>query len=1309
MSVAGSEDGPGQGAGLEADLPVGAGVAYSAPKINPPDRFNFGDPGSWSRWKSRWARYRAASGLRSRPDADQINSLIYTMGEEAEDVLLSRQIPEDNYANVLAAFDDYFGVRRNLIADRVTFNRMTQGSDTVDVFINRLYRQAEYCEYGALREELIRDRLVAGVSDDYLCDKLQAERDLTLDRAVHVARQHEASKNAKGVFRPGQASVGTVHAHKLPKKPSAATKQRGKATMVPQGSSVPRVCSRCGREPHAKEECPAVKTHSQCKKCGKHGHWAKMCKSTAHPVHNVDEQLRDLHLGETAGEPNCKPWVAQIGVTIGKWSSSQEFKLDSGAAATVCGPGAVRGKLAKPDRKLFGPGSTLLQCLGTLEATLSYGGKKVREKIYVIKAQATNLLSKNACEKLELLQCAVASVDHPVFKGLGTTAVPYKIQLEEDAQPHAIYVPRPVPLPLLEKTRAELNRMLSLGVIEEVTEPTEWCSPMVVIPKGDTVRVCSDVTQLNKYVKREVHPMATVEESLAKLGGGTIFSKLDANSGFWQIPLDPSSVHLTAFLTPFGRYVYRKLMFGLCSAPEVFCRQMNQTLEGCEGVVIHVDDILVMGRNQKEHDQRLDAVLKRIEAAGMTLNKDKCVFSQPSVSFLGYRIDRDGIHAGDRIKAIRDFPQPQNVKDVQSFLGLANQYARFSPKLAEFSTPIRELLKKGAPWIWDRPQQDSFDKLRKEFESPPVLAAYRPDRETIVATDASNHGVGAILSQIQEDGSRRLVAAASRSLTSAEQKYAAIEKEALGVTWALEKFSRYVVGLRDLKVETDHKPLVSLLGGQEMHKLPARIVRFKLRLMRFVFTIHHVPGKLNVSADALSRHPSENATKEDEIFVAEVEDFTKQLVVLPATDVRLEELRKAQQADEVLGTVGQYVDRGWPAYISSADSILKPYYTERGLITRWKGLLVHNNRVIIPQAERMTTMKQIHEGHLGMQKCIQRAQQVVWWPTMAAAIREMVQSCNTCKRYAPKVIEPLRPTETPERAWQVVGVDLFYCRGSTHLLVTDYYSRYPEVVTLRSESAADVIQQMKYIFARHGIPETVVSDNGPQFACQEFRRFAETYKFRTINSSPRYPQANGAVERMVRTVKGILKKSDDPALGLLAYRTSPLQGELSPAELLMNRQLRSNLGGSAQPQVIIDGQQHADFRRKNDEYKTAMERNYNSSHRAHDLPALQSGDRVFIRDSQKEGVVSQPEPAGTRRYAVTTDSGTIRRNRSALVELDRQEGIPNEAPNGPPDESHQEPTKMKDSMNSPTCSPDTPRRSRYGRRIKPVQRYVTMM
>ena len=234
-----------------------------------------------------------------------------------------------------------------------------------------------------------------------------------------------------------------------------------------------------------------------------------------------------------------------------------------------------------------------------------------------------------------------------------------------------------------------------------MTEPTEWCAGMVVVPKpSGSVRICVDLTELNKAVKREVHPLNSVDQDLAQLTGSKYFTKLDARSGFWQIPFSEESRKYTTFLTPFGRYCFNRLPFGISSAPEIFYRRMNKILSGLVGFVCHTDDILVHAADKETHDRRLRQVMERLRKAGLTLN-DKCEFSKSS-KVLGIRADPG------KIEATKNFSQPQNITELQRFLGLANQLAKFTPRLDVHIEPLRQLLKKDRVWVWEQPQDNAF-------------------------------------------------------------------------------------------------------------------------------------------------------------------------------------------------------------------------------------------------------------------------------------------------------------------------------------------------------------------------------------------------------------------------------------------------------------------------------------------------------------------------------------------------------------------------------------------------------------------------
>ena len=301
---------------------------------------------------------------------------------------------------------------------------------------------------------------------------------------------------------------------------------------------------------------------------------------------------------------------------------------------------------------------------------------------------------------------------------------------------------------------------------------------------------------------------------------------------------------------------------------------MSEILKDVECVICRIDDILVHGADQEEHDRRVRATLHCLQEAGITLNIQKCQLFKTSVKFLGSIIDEQGIHADPmKTKAISEFPPPQNVKDLQRFMGMVNHLGKFIPRLAEMSEPLRQLLCKDTTWLWTDPQQQrAFEQIKTALTSAEVLACYDPSRPAIIAADASLYGIDAVLLQVQQDGNRRLISYASRSLSDAEKCYAVIGEEALAGVWACEKFGEYVVGIYFV-LETDHKPPQTLFNTTELSKTPPRIQRFCLRLMRYSVTVQYVPGKHQLTADALSRAPKESPREKDEQFVDELESF----------------------------------------------------------------------------------------------------------------------------------------------------------------------------------------------------------------------------------------------------------------------------------------------------------------------------------------------------------------------------------------------------------------------------------------------------
>lgn len=506
-------------------------------------------------------------------------------------------------------------------------------------------------------------------------------------------------------------------------------------------------------------------------------------------------------------------------------------------------------------------------------------------------------------------------------------------------------------------------------------------------------------------------------------------------------------------------------------------------------------------------------------------------------------------------------------------------------------------------------------------------------------------------------------------------------------------------------VETDHKPLVALFGSKHLDELPPRIFRFRLRMARFDYTISHVAGKMLFTADTLSRAP-EPFTEGDVRHEAETEYLMEVCVRdLPASPQRLQVYCKAQQDDPICAKVMQHVQHGWPDK-HKIEPALKQYWNVQGDLVVHKKLLLYGKRIVVPKALQRETLKKLHQGHQGIVRCQERARISVWWPGIGQQIKDLVQGCSTCAREFVPHPEPLIPTPLPEFPWQQVASDLFSFKGESYIVVTDYYSRYPEVLKLRDTTSKGVIDAIKAIFSRHGIPEILVSDNGPQYSSELFVKFAAEYNFVHVTSSPHYPRSNGHAERSVQTVKNILRKASDPLLAMLIYRSTPLPWcKLSPAELLMGRKLRTNLP-ILPDQLKPKWPYLKEFQMQDDRVKKNSKMNFDRQHKAQSLPQIPDDASVWITNERHQPAPGRviEQAATPRSYIVTTeDGGHVRRNRQHLnirpenpMTLPAQEEVTQQRQET--ETAEREPVQIQQTQPIMT-------RSRTGAGIHPPQRY----
>ena len=368
---------------------------------------------------------------------------------------------------------------------------------------------------------------------------------------------------------------------------------------------------------------------------------------------------------------------------------------------------------------------------------------------------------------------------HDIFEGLGNIGHA-SVTVDPDAKPIQ-HAPRRIAVTLHKEVKAKLAELEKKQIIVKETEPTEWISSMVVVAKPGKIRICFDPKELNKAIKRPKYQMPTLYETLPKLGKAKVFTTLDTKDGFYQIKLDDDSSKLTTFWTPFGRYRYLRMPFGICSAPEEFKSTLHEQLGDLEGVEILRDNMLVVGysdtqdEGNKNHDENLLRLLTRAREINLKFNKKKLKLRRSEVKFMGHVLTSDGLKPdADKVKAVAEMPRPTTKQETLSQLGFVTYLAKFLPRLSEVAQPLRELTTKNARFVWSSQHDKSFTEVKKLVSAHPVLKYYDMDAEVTIQCDASEKGLGATLHQNGQP-----VAFASRTLTPIEQRYPQIEKECL--------------------------------------------------------------------------------------------------------------------------------------------------------------------------------------------------------------------------------------------------------------------------------------------------------------------------------------------------------------------------------------------------------------------------------------------------------------------------------------------------------------------------------------------------
>ncbi|UYV77506.1 K02A2.6-like [Cordylochernes scorpioides] len=1128
-------------------------------------------------------------------------------GPNVQRIFFNLPDEKENYKQTKMALDKYFTPHKNVVTERFKFRQRVQKEDeSIDNYLISLRELSKSCEFGNLEADMIRDQIIEKCNNKKLKEKLLQQENLTLSKTIDIARMLEIFRKEIRLLEPQNDQTLNRVQIKPKKHYNANNFNKGRFTNqgTPSfsGASKPK-CYRCGLDTHSAQECGAKKM--TCSYCNKLGHLFRACRNRPNQNNNRNHKSFNQTKVKTIQEEN----KTEVGESSDEYTyytgaeNKEKVQIDGSEINMIIDTGSDRTfisynkmlelyghkimpKLHDTTRTFFAYGQDRpLPCYGYFNAVISWKENSISEEIYVIDKKVESLLGGKASFELGIIkrvnhvnesmstniETLVQEHEH-LFHGLGTIkGYSHKVTLKDNYRPIAQRCRR-IPYAMVEAVNQELAKMLENGIIEEVHQGSEWVSNIIVVPKRDSeeIRLCIDLREVNKAILRERHPIPTIDNMLHALKGAKVFAKLDKKKGF-------------------GRFC--KVPFGLSSAPEAYQKGMDSILLDLKGVICYLDDVVVYAKDRQELEERLRKVLQRFDKVGIRLNRNKCKFALEELDILGHIVSSEGIKPDNRkIEAVLNFPIPKNIEMLRSFLGTCGFLRKFIPNFSKLAEPLNNLTRKNVRWNWDLKTNKAFQDLKESLTKEPCLAYYKLNSPTELITD-----LGAVLIQTQQNGIKRPIAYASRSLTDTEKRYSQIEKETLGCVLLSVEYWGYMLNPKNGAV------------------LPPRIQGLSWRLQPYDFEIEFIQGKQNI-ADIFSRQPLSNTSDEKWL-----EDYVHKVLSITSEELQalsLKEIKVCTEQDPLFQKLKEMVQKGvWPYPLNEE---FKCFYKFKDELSIFDNLILKESRILLPSKLLKRVLRIAHETHQGMTRTKQLLSEKYFWINMDFDVENLIRNCPICVRNQPLINDqPLQIVPLPSKPWMKLGIDIVGPIGHHYVLtVIDYYSSYPEAMIIEDISSKTIIAKLMEIFARHGYPHEVVTDNGLQFVSTSMERFLKECGIRHIKASPYYPKSNGKIERFHRFLKKQFNSSseegkdwkEDLSRILMSYRTTPNRSTgKTPAFLLFSREIKTKLSS-----LVNDAEEdESNIKEFNIVYKEKM-KTYNDIIRKASPHNFEIGNLVYV-------------------------------------------------------------------------------------------------